>query len=262
MHCTKTLALIICLLCALITGAQEISLAGQWQFATDKEDIGVSEKWFTRKLADVVSLPGSMTENNKGDDVTLYTKWTGTIYDSSFFFRPSLAKYRQPGNVKIPFWLTPIKYYVGVAWYQKRITIPKGWETKNIQLFLERSHIQTRVWIDDVEIGKNNSLVAPHAFAVKAGLKPGEHTITIRVDNRISDINVGPDSHSITDHTQGNWNGIVGKIILMARPPLFIHHVQVFPDIQMRSAKVLVKVVNTDNVERRGKLFLYTASNN
>ena len=52
-----------------------------------------------------------------------------------------------------------------------------------------------------------------------AATTPGKTcTITIRIDNRIKEINVGPDSHSITDQTQGNWNGIVGRIELQATP--------------------------------------------
>jgi len=46
---------------------------------------------------------------------------------------------------------------------------------------------------------------------------PGKHTLTIRVDNRMV-LDVGENSHSISDHTQGNWNGIVGEIRLDATP--------------------------------------------
>jgi hypothetical protein len=99
--------------------AQSISLAGDWHFETDRNDAGIQEKWFNKKLSDNIKLPGSMLTNGKGDEVTIKTKWTGSIYDSSWFFNPRMEKYRQPGNLKFPFWLTPGKYYVGAAWYQK-----------------------------------------------------------------------------------------------------------------------------------------------
>ncbi len=105
--------------CCCNSYAQQISLAGQWRFAIDKNDIGINEKWFNKKLDDVINLPGTMAENRKGDDITLTTKWTGSIYDSSFFFRPSLAKYRTPDNLHIPFWLTPAKHYTGVPGIKK-----------------------------------------------------------------------------------------------------------------------------------------------
>ena len=83
--------------------AQTISLAGKWDFKTDPGDIGVKEKWFSKKLDDNIILPGSMLTNHKGDAVTLQTKWTGSIYDSSWYFIPRLEKYRQPDNLKFPF---------------------------------------------------------------------------------------------------------------------------------------------------------------
>ena len=101
--------------------SQQISLAGVWRFAVDRDDVGINGMWFNKKPGDVIKLPGTMAENRKGDDVTLQTKWTGSIYDSSFFFRPSLAKYRQPGNIKIPFWLTPVKHYIGAMIMEAKV---------------------------------------------------------------------------------------------------------------------------------------------
>ena len=123
--------------------AQSISLAGNWQFKTDPKDSGVQAKWFNQQLPERVQLPGSMAENGKGNEVSLKTKWTGSIYDSSFFFNPRLKKYLEPGNLKIPFWLTPAKHYVGVAWYQKQIQLPKDWKNKRWVLSFERAHIET-----------------------------------------------------------------------------------------------------------------------
>lgn len=225
-----------------VVHAQSISLAGKWNFQTDRNDAGIQEKWFNKKLADNIQLPGSMLTNGKGDDVTVQTKWTGSIYDSSWFFNPRMEKYRQPGNLKFPFWLTPAKYYVGAAWYQKEVTVPAAFAGKHVELFLERCHTETMVWVDGKEAGMQNSLVAPHVYDLTASLTPGKHTITIRVDNRINAINVGPDSHSLTDHTQGNWNGVIGKIALAAKPLMHIDNVQVYPDVANKKAVVVLRV--------------------
>src|SRR5438552_1121419 len=68
-----------------------INLAGKWRFGIDSNDVGILEKWYNARLNDAIALPGSMAENRKGDDITLQTKWTGSIYDSSFYFNPRLA---------------------------------------------------------------------------------------------------------------------------------------------------------------------------
>ena len=49
--------------------------------------------------------------------------------------------------------------------------------------------------------------------------------------------------HSLTDHTQGNWNGIIGDIELRNTAGVWINNsdVQVYPDVQ-KTARVLVVV--------------------
>jgi hypothetical protein len=241
---------------------EDISLAGQWLFKQDREDIGIDQQWYKKVFNDHVLLPGSMTENGIGDDITLETVWTGSIYDSSFYYNPRFEKYRQPDNIKIPFWLTPNKYYVGVAWYQKEVEIPANWQNKNIQLILERAHTETQVWINGEYVGKQNSLATQHAYNLTQHLKPGKHLISVRVDNRLSTINVGPDSHSVTDHTQGNWNGLVGKLALKALDPVYIKHIDIFPDIQNKEARVVLKFINTTTKAFRGNIELLAKSFN
>ncbi|MEO8254215.1 MAG: sugar-binding domain-containing protein [Flavobacterium sp.] len=259
----------VCLLLAILfslssfKGKDEvINLHGNWHFEIDRNNKGITEKWYNRNLSDNIKLPGSMAEFLKGDEITLKTKWTGSIYDSSFYFRPSLKKYRQPGNIHIPFWLTPAKHYVGAAWYQKEVNIPAKWKGKRIILHLERTHIETRVWVNDKEVGLQNSLVAPHVYDLTSYLTEGKQRISIRIDNSIKEINVGPDSHSITDHTQGNWNGIIGKIALEAIAPVYIDDVQVYPDLKNRKARVKITINNTTPTIFSGKIAISAKSFN
>ena len=67
---------ILSIACNQPKGQQKIDLSGTWKFAVDPNDKGVSEKWFSQPLADQVTLPGSMSTNGKGDDITMDTKWT------------------------------------------------------------------------------------------------------------------------------------------------------------------------------------------
>jgi hypothetical protein len=45
-------------------------------------------------------------------------------------------------------------------------------------------------------------------------------------------------SHCITDHTQGNWNGIVGDLSLRATQPVWIEDVQVYPQAATKAVVV------------------------
>ncbi|RKD12816.1 beta-glucuronidase [Pelobium manganitolerans] len=251
-----------CVFKAFADEPQRIPLAGTWRFKMDAADRGINEKWFAKTLDEQVKLPGSMAENNKGENITLKTQWTGSIYDSSFFFNPRLEKYRKEGNIKIPFWLTPNKHYVGAAWYQKDVEIPAGWAKKHLILFLEQPHTETIVWIDDQQVGMQNSMVAPHQYNISKLLSPGKHTITIRVDNRIKEINVGPDSHSLTDHTQGNWNGINGRMEIIADNPLYVEDLQVYPNLKEATAQLKIVLNNEIGKAQKGEIHISAQSFN
>jgi len=219
-----------------------VSLAGQWTVKLDPKDVGEKGKWFDEALTDKIMLPGSLTENGYGDEITIKTPWTGQIVDKSLFRDEKYASYRQPGNVKLPFWLTPVKYYVGPAWYQKTIAIPTDWREMKIWLRLERPHWETTVWIDDRQIGTQNSLSTPHLYDL-GQVAPGSHRLTIRVDNRVK-IAIGMDAHSITDQTQTNWNGIVGRIELYPTDAVWIKDVQVYPDLAKKKMMVRAAIGN------------------
>jgi hypothetical protein len=237
-----------------------MNLSGEWRFQVDSLDKGKAQHWFCRKLEDLIILPGSMTTNGKGDDITLHTPWTGSIWDSSWFFKPEYKEYRQPGNIKVPFWLQPVKYYKGAAWYQKTVTIPASWKGRHLELFIERSHWETTVWVDDKEVGMQNSLGTPHVFNLTGVLTPGTHQLTIRVDNRVKDFNVGQNSHSISDHTQSNWNGMIGRLSLTARPVLYLQNVQLYPDIKNKQVTVHMEIGNSTGKPLKGTIQLLATS--
>ena len=232
-----------------------IGLEGGWRFEIDSAGVGEQERWFDHTLRHMINLPGSMTENGYGDPITVDTKWTGSIIDRSWFADPKFEKYRQPGNVKVPFWLQPEHYYVGAAWYQRDVNVPNSWIGRRILLFLERAHWQTRVWVDGQEAGDNDSLSTPHVYDLSSWLSPGEHHLTVRVDNRVR-VNVGQDAHSVSDHTQGNWNGIVGRLELRTEPLFALSEIQVFPDIAQHSARVRVTLGNPTGARALAELHL------
>ena len=213
---------------------QIIDLVGAWDFA-----IGDSTQY-----NDYVMLPGSMLTNGKGDPVGTKTQWTGSLYDSSFYFNPYMEKYRVEGQMKFPFFLTPEHHYVGAAWYKRSVYVPEAWKEQRITLFLERPHIETTVYINGKEVGHQMSLSTPHRYDVTKYIRVGKkNDISIRVYNGIENVCVGQDSHSVTDQTQGNWNGIVGRMELQAQwDRVNIKHVRIIPDAANRQARVIVEL--------------------
>lgn len=226
-------------------GSAELSLAGPWRFALDPEDVGVEQEWQKRTLEDELRLPGSLQAQGYGNDVGIGTRWTGQIVDSAWYKAPEYEKYRRPGNVKVPFWLNPDKHYVGVAWYQKTVDVPAGWENRPVVLELERAHWGTTLYLDGEPVGTRESLHTPHRYVLE-GLTAGEYTLTLRVDNRLL-VDVGMNAHSVTDHTQSNWNGVIGKMALTAKPTRYVESVRIDPDIRRKQARVEVALAGRAN---------------
>ncbi len=238
-----------------------MNIQGTWSFELDPQDRGIVESWFSRALSDQIELPGALTAQGFGPEVSVDTDWTGSIFDRSWFEDPRYAAYRQPGNVKVPFWLQPERHYQGAAWYTTSIDIPAAWQGQRITLFLEFPHWETRVWLDGQAVGSNLGLSVPHVFDLGKDCAAGQHTLTLRIDNRML-VEVGPNAHSITDHTQGNWNGVAGRIELNASAPLWIEDVQVYPHLADKTASLKLRLGNQSEYVGPAQLTISAAAYN
>jgi len=138
--------------------------------------------------------------------------------------------------------LTPAYPFVGEAWYEREITIPEEWVDERISLFIERTK-SSKVWLDDEELGDiSERLSTPHLYELPADMSPGRHRLTVMIDN---EPRVMKDAtHALSENTQGNWNGMIGRIELRAKSRVFIDRIKVTPDVERRRADVVVTVRN------------------
>lgn len=188
---------------------KKTDLSGTWQFALDSTDTGLTEKWFEKSFTETVSLPGSLDENNIGIP--------NTNHDETMR-------------------LSREKMYEGKAWYQKKITVAETWKNKEIILTLERTK-PAKVWVDKNFVGENSTILSAQQYNLTEFLTPGEHTITILVDNGPNSVPTGiQGSHAWTEHTQTNWNGIIGEISLVATSKNFIRSIHITPDTENKQA--------------------------
>jgi len=238
--------LLITLLGATVLHAVEsIDLSGTWKFAPDLPDAGLTATPAQWEFPKNIQLPGQVAAQGFGEKPSMATQWTGVGWKHRDLFK----EWQAADNFKIPFFLQPPLRYVGPAWYQKEIGIPVDWQGKHALLHLERVHWQSIAWVNGRQIGKSNSLGTPHEYDLGV-LPPGKHSLTLRIDNRIVDVDPGPLSHSMTDHTQGNWNGVVGKIELRAVAALRVEEAR----IEASHAEKSVKVIVTANGNQQGKV--------
>lgn len=243
---TLTLTL-FCLAPEPLRAAGTTSLAGEWRFALDRNDVGTNEQWFAKNLPGKINLPGVLEAQGYGDEIGIHTPWVLTLYDHFWYLRADYAAYTNAGSVKVPFLCQPPRHYLGAAWYQRDFKIPKDWQGKRVVLFLERPHWKTTVWLDNREIGSDLSLCTPHEYDFGL-VPPGRHRLTICVDNRLQFPSPAGmhamDAHSVSDSLDNAWNGIVGKIELHSTPPVWIDAVQVIPNVKSNSVLARIQIGN------------------
>lgn len=215
----------------------QISICGPWSVTLQS---GADKQTHT------IDLPGSLQERDFGALPTAKGPWTEQLAEGF----PKWEKMHpdipmQKGDVfRCPFSLTPRRKYVGIAKFERMITIPESWAGQRVVLHLERPHWKTTVWVDDQEIGSCDSLSTPHEYEIFYHANPGEYRLRVDVDNRVTDINPGQNSHSISDHTQGNWNGIVGAMELRATPAVYVKEIEAYPSAARFEVKMIVRVAS------------------
>ncbi|WP_299664594.1 sugar-binding domain-containing protein [uncultured Polaribacter sp.] len=206
-----------------------ISLAGGWHVKLDSTNVGVDEDWAVNKFSGKnINLPGTLDDAEIGTPITL---------------EPAINNYVMSN-------LTRKHQYIGKAWYQKEIEIPTSWQSKDIDLKLERIIWESTVYIDGKLVGTANSLVSSHDYDLTSYLTPGKHLLTICIDNsnKFPFINVAgnkyPDkvnqdmAHAYTNHTQIKWNGILGDIMLEASNKNTPDNLQIYPDKKLNKLKI------------------------
>jgi hypothetical protein len=202
---------------SFVSTREAITLDGSWKFALDSSGIGINEKWYSQSLTDSVTLPGTLDENNKG-----------------------IPNRNRQETMR----LSRELMYAGMAWYQKEVTIPDSWNGQYITLIMERTK-PSSVWVDTIKAGSCQNLLTPHNYDLTKLLTPGKHAITILVNNSNSAVPRGiTGSHAWTEHTQSNWNGIIGKFRLEAKNQVHIENIKVYPDVDNRNILVRLMINN------------------
>lgn len=208
--------------------ASAIDLAGAWRYFLDRHDDFPTPDRIPWE--GTCPLPGSVQEHGLGDEPDLRTAWTGEIIDLSWYYDDAFRDDRQPGAVRVPFWLQPRKTYVGAAWFQRTLRLDAASVEADAWLAtFERPHGFSELWINGERLADGESYSVPWRAVVRPRLRPGENVLTLRVDNR-DRVGLGWNSHSISDHTQTNWNGVVGMMRLRPLAPRSVDALEIHPE--------------------------------
>ncbi len=187
---------------------QILSLAGNWRYKTDEQDVGIPQEYYKQVFSEsTFVLPGSTCDNKIGVKKEYYDSYCKEAV------RAPIERYE----------------YIAPLWLQREIDIPDSFEGKSIRLSLERVNISSMLWIDGVQIGREIiDLSAPHSYDLTGKLSKGTHTLTLRIDNR-NLVSMYEMASGYSVDTQGYWNGVIGELKLVAQELLHIERAEIFP---------------------------------
>ncbi|MCY1722475.1 hypothetical protein OU798_19150 [Prolixibacteraceae bacterium Z1-6] len=226
---TGILFQISCTQAEFVSLRDTMDLSGTWQFSLDSLETGISEKWYTETLSETVKLPGTLDENHKG-----------------------IPNHNRDETMR----LSRERMYEGWAWYQKEINIHQSWNKKEIFLSLERTK-PAKIWVDDQFMGENSTILSSQNYNLTKALTPGKHVLTVLVDNGEKSVPDGiKGSHAWTEHTQTNWNGIIGEIKLEARSKSYIKAINIRPNMDEKEVIVSLSILYSGNEPAETKLNL------
>ena len=203
-----------------------ISLSGPWELLLDPTGDENSESVFKDDADGTIFLPGTTDEYGYGEK-------------NSNRSRTHLQRSHR---------------YEGPAWYRRTISLPDCWMDKRVSLLLERTR-PTEVWINGERCGTRECLSTPHIYDITKAIRSGELEILVKVDNTSCSMERPgvSRSHAVSEHTQTNWNGILGDVQLRAAPKIRITDVQTFPNPGRNAVNIKVNL-ETNNQEISGTI--------
>ena len=193
-----------------------IALDGTWELLLDTTVAHRGDARHGEHFPDAAVLPGTLDENGKGF----------------------------PNTDSTDQHLSRLVTYEGPAWYRRDVVIPETWAGRRVELVMERTKV-THVFVDGREAGTSERIFTPQRYDLTELLTPGDHSLTIIVDNDPALVPV-EGSHAYSENTQTNWNGVIGEFHLEASSPTRIERVRVFPDVEAAAVDVEIRITRHD----------------
>ncbi len=187
-----------------------IPLHGEWSFALDPANMGISGKWFTKDVPqsyrfDKVTVPHCFSTDKR------YESFTGTVW------------YRKPFN-----WKTATG--------------------KRVILHFDAAYYRTNVWLNDQKVGTHEGGYTPFSFDITDFLKNGDNLLSVSVNNdtwQPGSIPGAKDHNEINNSFMGwtNYGGLLRPVYLSVEPEVYADNIKVeaIPDLEKGTAVLKTK---------------------
>ena len=182
-----------------------LNLNGEWEFAFDDSDQGVTQGWAERrKFEKKIIVPFAYQTELSG------------INDKSIH---------------------------EVLWYAREFEVPSDWEGMDVLLHFGAVDYRTVVWINGREVGHNRGGHVPFSFNIRPYLQEGVNRLTLRVEDRQNPFQPrGKQSPTGLPHgidyycTSGIWQ----TVWLEPVPPIRIEELKITPFAEEGAIELMV----------------------
>ncbi|ESP89356.1 sugar-binding domain-containing protein [Candidatus Halobonum tyrrellensis] len=182
-------------------------LAGNWEFATDPDDVGRSEAWYD---------PDADWSGSR--DVSVPHSWQEEA---------------------------DLREYTGVGWYRRSVDVDAVGDDRRALLYFGAVDYDATVWVNGERVGGNREGYLPFRFDVTDALVDGENSVVVRVDDPedISEIPHGKQGEPWYTRVSGIWQ----RVDLAVVPATRVRDVRVTPDLTDDTASVEVRATAPDD---------------
>ena len=202
---------------------QVISLDGQWDFATDPQNVGEAQKWYLPEATlPAMPLPGYAPSAN--GKIIVPGIWDAQGYG------PETAKLRHN--------------FVGKGWYKRQVTLPQAEAGRRVFLRITGVHRYAKVWAEGGYLGEHIGYLSAFEFDITERAVAGKPaSITIQVDSRQRwDVDGLFGAGDLADYFEAEWGGICGHVSIEVRPESWLEDLYVQPKATPARCVVSAKV--------------------
>jgi beta-glucuronidase len=178
-------------------------LDGIWRFRADTTGTGRAEGWWRTSLAEAQRMPVPSSFNDVLVDPALHD-------------------------------------HVGDVWYQRLVSVPRGWADQRIVLRFDAATHRAAVWIGDTQVAEHEGGYTPFEADITDSVVPGEECrLTVVVNNELTWESIPPGIVELLPngarrqrqyHDFFNYAGLHRSVWMYTTPPTYVEDLTVVTD--------------------------------